>query len=563
MHILSFWRLRNNFNLDSSPPVGGWLYGTVVTRGQRELAAGVESLVADRRNAVQFTSVLAGRRCDATIDMLCFIPAQAELLTSALAHPGHLDAAPEEDGKRPSFPAGVKLSVENTGGLFTAQEHGTMLNMHLHLDMPSGIAGDMLLAALLDAGGDLPRLQTDLAKLALGRCDITARRVLVGGLSALQVTVEAPQQATWQIPHIAIDVRQGTTGESRSYPSTPRTPEPAAGHRPYRAIRELLAQVIGLPERAVSRAQAVFRLLAEAEAEVHGCDPETVEFHEVGAVDALVDVVGCCLLLEQLGITRIVASPLLPGHGTVQCAHGRMPVPVPAVARMLLRTLPASGVKPPWKSLSFESGELTTPTGCALVCALADTFREANAEPEALTVHAIGYGAGHKTIPRLVNVARVLICQEISITDPVDQVCELTCHIDDASGEHLAFAMQQLLAAGALDVVVVPALMKKGRPGHSFTVLTKPGDLQRIGDELLRVTPTIGFRHRLCQRRVLPRHHEIVNWKGHDIPCKVVSLPKGQTRAKPEDDAVQQAALATGISPPEIVRQVLNLRRTC
>ena len=431
--------------------------------------------------------------------------------------------------------------------------------MILHLDMPSGIAGDMLLAALLDAGGDLALLQTELAKLALGPCDITATRVLVGGLAALRVTVDAPQEAQWQIPHIAIDLRAGTASESRSHCTHPPAHDAHAGHRPYRIIRELLSTVTGLPERAVNRAQAVFRLLAEAEAEVHGCDPETVEFHEVGAVDAIIDVVGCCLLLEQLGITRIVASPLLPGHGTVSCAHGRMPVPVPAVARMLLRTLPQSGVKPPWKSLSFESGELTTPTGCALVCALADTFRDANAKPEALTVHAVGYGAGHKTIPRLVNVARVLICQESTTSETVDQVSEITCHIDDATGEHLAFALQQLLAGGALDAVVVPALMKKGRPGHVVTVLTKPADMQRIGDELLRLTPTIGFRHRLCQRRILPRHYEFVKWKGHDIECKIVTLPNGQTRTKPEDDAVRKAAQATGVTPEEIVRQVLGL----
>ncbi len=435
--------------------------------------------------------------------------------------------------------------------------------MDLHLDMPSGIAGDMLLAALLDAGGDLPSLLADLAHLGLGPIGIRAQRVLVGGLSAIRVDVDAPQEATWQVPRLAVDLRLGTAVPGVANPIHHHGIQTNSHveHRPYRAIRDLLTRSTTLPARAIERAQAVFRLLAEAEAEVHGCDPETVEFHEVGAVDAIVDVVGCCLLLEQLDITRIVASPLLPGHGTVSCAHGRMPVPVPAVARMLVRTLAHSGVRPPWKSLSFESGELTTPTGCALVCALADVFREANAEAEALTVHAVGYGAGHKTIPRLVNVARVMLCSAVSsngtTSSDSDEVYELTCHLDDITGEHLAFALDRLMAAGALDAVATPTVMKKGRPGHIVTVLTTPADVQRLGDELLRLTPTIGFRQRRCQRRVLPRRSTMMIWRGHQIPCKIVTLPDGSTRTKPEDDAVRAAALATGIAPAEIVRALL------
>ena len=432
--------------------------------------------------------------------------------------------------------------------------------MILHLDMPSGIAGDMLLAALIDAGGDLNRLHADLATLGLGPIAIRAERVLVGGLSAMRVTVDADQDAHWQQPVLAVDWSQ------RRHHSLPKphehdhaaevSTEAHALHRPYRDIRALLTRATALPPRAISRAQEVFRLLAEAEAEVHGSNVDEVEFHEVGAIDAIADVVGCCLLLEQLGIERIVSSPLLPGHGTVSCAHGRMPVPVPAVARMLIRTLPRSGVKPPWKALSFESGELTTPTGAALVCALSDTFRDANAAPENLIIHAIGYGAGHKTIPRLVNVARVLICQAEAATSNLDEVDELTCQVDDATGEHLAHAAERLLAAGALDVVLIPALMKKGRPGHLITVLSRPAESQRLGDLLLTLTPTIGLRQRRCQRRILPRSSETRTWRGHAIPCKVVTLPDGSTRLKAEDEAVRAAAIATGAAPATIISEL-------
>jgi pyridinium-3,5-bisthiocarboxylic acid mononucleotide nickel chelatase len=186
--------------------------------------------------------------------------------------------------------------------------------------------------------------------LGMGPIDINQEAVLVGGLSALRVTVDAPQEPLWG--RSAVLSPQAATHE----------------HRPYRRIRDLLAQATLAP-RVKARAQAAFRLLAEAEAEVHGVDPETVEFHEVGSLDAIADVVGCCLALELLKIDRIISSSLTPGHGTVRCAHGLMPVPVPAVARMLDRVLPRSGVRAPWRSLDRETGELTTPTGAALICA--------------------------------------------------------------------------------------------------------------------------------------------------------------------------------------------------
>ncbi len=432
--------------------------------------------------------------------------------------------------------------------------------MILHLDMPSGIAGDMLLAALLDAGGDLPRLQADLALLGVGPITIYAERILAGGLSALRVDVDAPQEAYWQQPAMDIDWSRGQRREIAKdivvQPAVTLAHGQHGPHRPYRDIRDLLARNTSLPPRAIARAQEVFRLLAEAEAEVHGSSVDSVEFHEVGAVDAIADIVGCCLLLEQLQVESIVAGPLLPGHGTVQCAHGRMPVPVPAVARMLLRKLPRSGVKAPWKSLSFDSGELTTPTGAALVCALADSFREVNASSEILHISAIGYGAGHKIIPCLVNVVRVLLCTSQPAHTDNDEVDELTCQVDDATGEHLAHAAEQLLAAGAIDVVIIPALMKKGRPGHLITVLSPPAQSLRLGDLLLTLTPTIGLRQRRCQRRTLARTAEMRQWRSYNIACKVATLPDGSKRMKPEDDDVRAAARASGVAPATIVREI-------
>lgn len=392
----------------------------------------------------------------------------------------------------------------------------------LLIDMPSGIAGDMLLAALLDLGGDQERLERDLLALGIGPIRITSRMVQPAGISARQVEVEAEQEPHWFQPIVA--------------PKVGLTRPDLHPHRPYHTIRDLLAQA-PLPERVIARAQRVFRVLAEAEGQVHGLAPELVEFHEVGALDAIADVVGCCLLLEQLGIDQIIAGPVLPGEGSVLCAHGHMPVPVPAVAVML------ASHRIPQRRLGRDTGELTTPTGCALVVALAD--RWLTAEGWSGRAIRVGHGAGHKRIPELCNVLR---CHLLATTADSDTVAELRCQLDDATGEQLAVAMEALLAAGARDAYLVPILMKKGRPGHELTVLCAPGDRQRFADLVLTQTPTIGLRWSLLERVVLPRRAATVMVQGHAIALKIVTLPDGSERIKPEADAVAAAARALGIS---------------
>jgi hypothetical protein len=309
-----------------------------------------------------------------------------------------------------------------------------------------------------------------------------------------------------------------------------------AQHRPYRIIRDILAAA-ALPTRVMQRAQAVFLVLAEAEGQVHGVSAEEVEFHEVGAVDAIADVVGCCLLLEQLDITRIISTPLLPGTGSVLCAHGRMPVPVPAVAAMLARR------RAPWKQLADETGELTTPTGCALVTALADAYLHPGTA-QVLTTRRVGYGAGHRRIAGMTNAVRLSLIDELEDAPPStsDQVAEITCTIDDATGEQLAIVLEEVLAAGAKDAYLTAVHMKKGRPGHQLTVLADPGDLQRLTAFILSRSSSIGVRHRLLERTVLPRRSEQVVVDGQAIALKVVTLPDGQERAKPEAESVRAAA---------------------
>jgi len=402
----------------------------------------------------------------------------------------------------------------------------------LYIDMPSGVAGDMLLAALLACGGDREQLERDLLALECGPIRIHAKPVMAGPLAATLVDVDAEQEPRWI---------QGPVG------FRPTTQPPAHQHRPYAAIRDRLARA-ALPARVIERAQRCFRLLAEAEGAVHGVAADVVEFHEVGSIDALADVVGTCLLLEQLGIERVVAGPIVPGHGTVRCAHGRMPVPVPAVAEMLKRT------GAPTLLLGSDTGELTTPTGCALICGLADAFVGA-AEPLSGRVSASGSGAGHKDIPGLVNAVRCLV---LSGETASARVVVIEATIDDMTGEDLAIAAQRLLGLGALDVWLTPVVMKKGRPGHILSVLAQPAERSRLAEAVLLHTTSIGVRWHEAGRQVLPREAGAVTVRGERIRVKTVSLPDGGTRSKPEADDLAAAASRLGVAVDVLRREILG-----
>jgi pyridinium-3,5-bisthiocarboxylic acid mononucleotide nickel chelatase len=403
----------------------------------------------------------------------------------------------------------------------------------LLIDMPSGVAGDMLLAALLACGADRAAIEHDLLALGCGPIRLHTQPVMAGPLSALRLDVDAEQEPRWiQAPLIA-GLR-------------PVEAPPAHEHRPYARIRDLIATA-PLPERVLARAQRCFRLLAEAEGAVHGVPADAVEFHEVGAIDAIADVVGCCLALEQLQVDRVIAGPIVPGHGTVRCAHGRMPVPVPAVAEMLK----ATGA--PTRLLGQDTGELTTPTGCALVCGLADAFIGSGSGAEGRVV-ASGTGAGHKDIPGLVNAVRCILVDEARTAAATVQ---LDATIDDMSGEDLAIAVDRLLALGALDAWSAPLTMKKGRPGHLLTVLCAAHDRQRLGEAVLTHTSSIGLRWHAVQRMVLPRSTGEVEVRGQRIRLKTVTLPDGSNRSKPEADDVAAAAQALGL-PVGAVRRLVD-----
>lgn len=262
---------------------------------------------------------------------------------------------------------------------------------------------------------------------------------------------------------------------------------------------EQLVGAMALSENVKNNVMAVYGLIAEAESKAHGMPVEQIHFHEVGTLDALADIVGCCLLMEQIAPDKVVVSPVKTGFGQVRCAHGILPVPAPATAFIL------KGV--PTLSGDIE-GELCTPTGAALIKHFADGFSH---QPE-MSVAAIGYGTGTKDFP-VANCVRAVVGKARQITEPSaensqDSVIELSCNIDDMTGEELGYAKERLVSGKALDVYTIAIGMKKNRPGTMLSVLCKPEDRDEVIQDIFRYTTTLGIRMYQCPRFVLERTEE-------------------------------------------------------
>ncbi|MCY4535498.1 MAG: nickel pincer cofactor biosynthesis protein LarC, partial [Bryobacterales bacterium] len=327
-----------------------------------------------------------------------------------------------------------------------------------YLDCFSGIAGDMLLGALVDAGLDVAVLQSEVAKLGIDGLTLRAEPVKRCGLAGTKVHVEARHDHS---------------------------------HRSLATIERMIGES-SLDDRVKRDSASVFRRLGEVEARAHAIPIEKVHFHEVGAFDSIADIVGSCAGLRALGVDRICCSPINLGSGTVQAAHGTMPVPAPATAR-LVEGVPTYSDGP--------SVELTTPTGAALAVTLGDSF----GPPPAMRISLSGYGAGSRDFPGRANLLRVLVGEAEEADTPAEQVWVLEANIDDMTPEMAGFAMERLLESGALDVTLTPVQMKKNRPGFTLTVLAAPHDRERLGAMMLAETSTLGLREVSARRRTLPR----------------------------------------------------------
>src|SRR4051812_22049919 len=308
-------------------------------------------------------------------------------------------------------------------------------------------------------------------------------------------------------------------------------PQPHGRH--IAEIKALVAKS-GAPERVRALADRAFMGIASAEGEIHGMPAEEVHLHEVGAVDAILDVVGVIWGFEQLGVERVYCGPIALGDGTVKAAHGMLPVPAPAT----LKLLEGHPVRPGPEG----SGELVTPTGAALVRVLST-----GPPPAQYTPVKSGFGAGTKDFRGRANALRIILADEVaSGGERWQELTEIVCDVDDMSAEYIADVAERLRAAGALDVVLLHTAMKRGRPGTRIEVLCASHEAESFENILLIETTTIGVRRRSVTRRALRRQLITLVVLGHEISAKLVTLPDGRCRAKPEFVDVQRVALATG-----------------
>ena len=377
----------------------------------------------------------------------------------------------------------------------------------------AGIAGDMALGSLIDAGAPEGDIVNMLRRLPVDGWELRCEPVLRGGIACTRAIVE-------------VDGAGGRTSGSATVGRTQR---------------DLASAVLAaaFPARVERRALGVFEALAGAEGALHGVAPAQVHFHEVGGHDALIDVVGTVIALELLGVDEVAVSAVALGTGTIDASHGTLPNPPPAVLR-LLEGVPSYG-----RPLHLE---LTTPTGAALVRSLVSGDSAFGPMP-AMTVRASGYGAGSAELDALPNCTQVVIgrAAEPARTGSGQPVTVLEVNLDDATGEQLAIAMADILDAGALDAWITPVLMKKGRPGHTVHVLCDPARADTLAGVVRRATGSFGVRATQGERWPERRLTGEVSVEGHTIRMKA-----GTTRAKAEPDDVARVAAATGLGAREV-----------
>jgi hypothetical protein len=372
-----------------------------------------------------------------------------------------------------------------------------------YFDCFSGISGDMTLGALVDAGCNLAEMESQLRRLPVTGWKISSEKVVRRGFRATQVKVESSD---------------------------------AQRHRSLSEILQLIARA-GLPAAVGERASRIFQRLGEAEALVHGMPVEKVHFHEVGAVDSIVDIVGAAAGFEQLGIEEFFCSALNVGGGRVQTQHGSLPVPAPATAE-LLRGAP-----------TYSTGiqrELVTPTGAAIVATVTSRF---GPQPQ-MTVAAVGLGAGSAELAEQPNVLRLFIGEAAARRDDAgleEDIAVLEANLDDMSPQIYGFFAERALQAGALDVFSVPVQMKKNRPGQLITVLCNPADQEKFSDLLFRETTTLGVRQSIVKRRTLQRESLTVQTSLGSIRMKVARLHGHILNFAPEYEDCQKVAAERGV----------------
>jgi len=400
----------------------------------------------------------------------------------------------------------------------SAQRHPMKL---AYFDCFSGISGDMTLGALVDAGCAAEHLRADLRGLQVPGWELTTEKVWKNGMAATYVRVVTEDQTK---------------------------------HRSLSAILEIL-QKSQLAPAVRERAAAIFQKLGEAEAPVHDVPLEKIHFHEVGAVDAIVDIVGACIGFHVLGIEKFACSPLNVGGGTAKMAHGVLPVPAPATANLLQG-------KPTYSNGAQK--ELVTPTGAAIVATLCDTF---GPQP-AMNVSAIGYGAGTADLEGQPNVLRIMVGEEVGATKRApaeacatgfdEEIAVIEANLDDMNPQIYGYFLEKALAAGALDVYTTPVQMKKNRPGTLLTVLCKPQDTDALMSLIFAETTTFGARTYRAQRRVLPREWVNVATEYGEVRIKVSRVNGRILHVAPEFEDCRKLAVERNVPLQRVIAEAMR-----
>ncbi len=381
----------------------------------------------------------------------------------------------------------------------------------LYLDLVGGIAGDMWLAALLDLGLSKETLNHFL-RILPGKPKIQARKVSKAGLSALKVEIETKD-----------DLFPKTYSETMTF-----------------------LEKLPLKKRIKEKAQEIFQVLFETEAEVHGQSLENIHLHELAAGDTMVDILGVLWALETLNIEKIFVSPIPLGSGLIKSSHGPLPLPAPATLQ-LLKGFEIYGIE--------EPVETVTPTGAVLI----KTLTEGTAPFPSMTLKKIGIGAGNHEFKTRPNILRLFLGETKLVEGLLwEQVVELETNLDDETPEVLAYAAENLLKAGALDVGFLPFFMKKGRPGHKLVVLARPGEEIKLAQIVLAETGSLGVRIQKVTRLVVPREIKEITTPWGSIRLKIAYFSEGKKFVKPEWEDLKRLAQKTGKPLRELIREVLK-----
>jgi hypothetical protein len=404
----------------------------------------------------------------------------------------------------------------------------------LYLDNFSGISGDMFLGALIDLGLDQSQLESQLQRLGVGGYHLHVVRDRLNQIEGIRFSVHCH-------PAESNDHTHSDPAHGHSHPSETRE-SPHEHGRSFAEIRNLI-RTSPLSEWVKQKSIAVFERIAVAEGRIHGRPADTVHFHEVGAVDSIVDIVGACVALEMLDKPRVLAGPIVDGTGWIECAHGRLPLPAPAT----LAILGARGVAITQCSVPTE---MVTPTGAALMAEFVEHFGPMSS----LVASKIGYGLGSRVLPDRPNVLRVVLSEALAAVHDweVDQIGVLETNIDDLNAEVLGHFVDLALSQGALDVFHTAVQMKKNRPAVKLTVLCGQPDMDRLTELILLETSAFGVRRHVVERRKLVREFAVVDTPFGPLKVKLGKLDGQVVQASPEYESCKMLAQQAGVPLKQI-----------